>query len=88
MLFISGGGTFLVLLDGKTGWSWVDGLAHQLHHVDWNGFVFYDFIFPLFLFIAGVSLSFYRPPNRGGAREDLHASREVYEFSLKDDRPE
>ena len=58
MLFISGGGTFLVLLDGKTGWSWVDGLAHQLHHVDWNGFVFYDFIFPLFLFIAGVSLSF------------------------------
>ncbi|XOV91768.1 MAG: acyltransferase family protein [Bacteroidota bacterium] len=58
MFFISGGGTFLVLLDGKTGLSWIDALAHQLHHVEWNGFVFYDFIFPLFLFIAGVSLSF------------------------------
>lgn len=58
MLFISGGGTFLVLLNGKTGWSWIDGLATQLKHVPWNGFVFYDFIFPLFLFISGVSLSF------------------------------
>lgn len=58
MLFISGGGTFLVLLGGKTGLGWVDELAHQLHHVPWEGFVFYDFIFPLFLFIAGVSLSF------------------------------
>ncbi|MFY0650787.1 MAG: DUF5009 domain-containing protein [Cyclobacteriaceae bacterium] len=58
MLFISGGGTFLVLLEGKTGLAWVDGIATQLRHVPWHGFVFYDFIMPLFLFIAGVSLSF------------------------------
>ncbi len=58
MFFISGGGTFLVLLNGKTGWPWVDTIAEQLEHVAWDGFVFYDFIFPLFLFIAGVSLSF------------------------------
>jgi len=58
MFFISGGGTFLVLLKGKTGLPWVDGIADQLEHVPWHGFVFYDFIFPLFLFIAGVSLSF------------------------------
>ncbi len=58
MFFISGGGTFLVLLNGKTGISWIDGISQQLHHVPWNGFVFYDFIMPLFLFIAGVSLSF------------------------------
>lgn len=58
MLFISGGGTFLVLLEGKTGLSFVDGIARQLVHPEWNGFTFYDFIFPLFLFIAGISLSF------------------------------
>lgn len=58
MLFISGGGTFLVLLEGKTGLSFVDGIAGQLTHPAWNGFTFYDFIFPLFLFIAGISLSF------------------------------
>ncbi len=58
MFFISGGGTFLVLLKDKTGIPWVDAIVHQLEHVPWDGFVFYDFIFPLFLFIAGVSLSF------------------------------
>jgi predicted acyltransferase len=30
----------------------------QLEHVDWEGFVFYDLIFPLFVFIVGVSLVF------------------------------
>lgn len=58
MLFISGGGTFLILLNGKTGISFIDAIATQLQHVPWHGFVFYDFILPLFLFISGVSLSF------------------------------
>src|SRR5262245_1994117 len=34
------------------------GLANQLEHVDWEGFHFYDLIFPLFVFIVGVSLVF------------------------------
>ena len=58
MLMISGAGSFIVLLGGKTGLPWVDGLAAQFEHPAWNGFTFYDFIFPLFLFLAGVSLSF------------------------------
>ena len=58
MLLISGGGTFLVLLENKTGLAWVDWIADQLKHPTWNGFTFYDFIFPLFLFIAGVSMAF------------------------------
>ena len=58
MLLIAGGGTFLVLLKGKTGIGAVDWIGNQLTHPDWNGFTFYDFIFPLFLFIAGVSLTF------------------------------
>src|SRR6266540_4022741 len=33
-------------------------LAEQLTHEDWEGFRFYDLIFPLFVFIVGVSLVF------------------------------
>lgn len=58
MLLIAGGGAFIVRLQGLTGIKWIDWLAAQLTHPAWNGFTFYDFIFPLFLFIAGVSLSF------------------------------
>ncbi len=34
------------------------GISNQLHHTVWNGFTFYDMIFPLFIFIAGVSMPF------------------------------
>lgn len=34
------------------------GLSNQLHHSVWNGFTFYDLIFPLFIFISGVSMPF------------------------------
>lgn len=33
-------------------------LATQLNHVAWEGFRFYDLIFPMFVFIVGVSLVF------------------------------
>ena len=33
-------------------------LAGQLTHKDWAGFAFYDLIFPLFIFISGVSLTY------------------------------
>lgn len=32
-------------------------ISTQMEHVDWAGFRFYDLIFPLFLFLSGVSLS-------------------------------
>lgn len=31
-------------------------LNDQFHHTVWDGFTFYDFIFPLFIFITGVSI--------------------------------
>ena len=34
------------------------GISNQLHHSPWNGFTFYDIIFPLFIFIAGISMPF------------------------------
>lgn len=37
---------------------WARFAAYQLDHADWEGFRFYDLIFPLFVFIVGVSLVF------------------------------
>ncbi|WP_342087739.1 acyltransferase family protein [Dyadobacter sp. OTU695] len=58
MLMIAGGGQFIALLGGKTGIPLIDAIAAQFEHPAWNGFTFYDFIFPLFLFLAGTSLAF------------------------------
>lgn len=58
MLMISGGGDFLYKLGGKTDIGLVDAVAGQFYHPEWNGFTFYDFIMPLFLFLAGTALSF------------------------------
>ncbi|MDO5977424.1 acyltransferase family protein [Flavivirga spongiicola] len=33
-------------------------LSNQFNHVEWHGFTFYDLVFPLFLFLAGVSTPF------------------------------
>ena len=41
-----------------TGFSLTGFLAGQLEHADWVGFHFYDLIFPLFVFMAGISIVF------------------------------
>lgn len=33
-------------------------MSSQLHHAEWNGITFYDMIFPVFLFVAGVSIPY------------------------------
>lgn len=58
MLMICGADAFFRSLEGKTGLGWVDALALQFEHPEWIGFTFYDFIFPLFLFVSGVSIPF------------------------------
>jgi len=51
------------LPDGPGGW-----IALQMKHAPWGGFSFYDLIFPLFLFMAGVSFPFsYASQVRKGA---------------------
>lgn len=55
MFWISGGEEIFHLLAKTTGWVWAIHVAEQLTHVEWNGFRAYDLIFPLFLFLAGVS---------------------------------
>jgi predicted acyltransferase len=58
MLWIMGGERIITALADLTGASALIWAATQMEHVEWNGFHFYDLIFPLFLFIAGVSLPF------------------------------
>lgn len=41
--------------------SFAQGFAAQLKHVGWEGFVFYDLIFPLFVFLLGMSTVFSLP---------------------------
>jgi len=79
MLLIAGGGTFITLLKGVTNQPWIDTIADQLEHPQWHGFTFYDFIFPLFLFTAGVSLSF---SVQSGLRRGLHKS-DLYRKAFK-----
>jgi len=38
-------------------------VVEQLEHVAWDGFHFYDLIFPMFVFVAGISLAFSLPPS-------------------------
>ncbi len=58
MLWIAGGEYLIVTLAALTGWPLLQWTAVQMEHVEWQGFHFYDMIFPLFLFIAGVSMPF------------------------------
>ncbi len=58
MFWIMGGKGIFIGLASLTGWSVFQWWAGQLHHVAWHGFHFYDIIFPLFLFIAGISFPF------------------------------
>lgn len=58
MFWIMGGEGIFVALATLTGWPILEWWSGQLHHVEWHGFVFYDMIFPLFLFIAGISFPF------------------------------
>jgi predicted acyltransferase len=55
MFWIIGGEEIFHVLAKTTGWAWAIFMADQFTHVDWNGFRPYDCIFPLFLFLAGVS---------------------------------
>lgn len=57
MFFITGGATIVAGL--CAGFGWGDGwLAAEMHHVRWAGLAHHDTIFPLFLFLAGVSWPF------------------------------
>ena len=58
MFWIMGAEGIFKTLAVLTGWPVLQWWAGQLEHVPWHGFHAYDMIFPLFLFIAGISFPF------------------------------
>ena len=64
------------------GWNW---MSDQLHHSVWNGFTFYDMIFPLFIFIAGISMpfSFGKQLDNKPASEQKKTKKKIYTSLIK-----
>ena len=58
MLWIIGGGQLLYLITSMSKCTWDDILGTNMHHAAWAGFRFFDLIFPLFMFLAGVSIPY------------------------------
>ena len=58
MFWILGGDYLIRSLQKIHNSSFTRELAAQMEHCEWAGFHFYDLIFPLFIFIVGVSLVF------------------------------
>lgn len=58
MFWIIGGEGIFTGLATLTGLPVLKWWAEQCDHIPWHGFHFYDMIFPLFLFIAGISFPF------------------------------
>ena len=74
MLFIMGLSSFVVALcslfpGGADCW-----LAQTMRHVEWHGFAHHDTIFPLFLFLAGVSFpfSYAKQCSKGTSRRQIY----------------
>jgi predicted acyltransferase len=58
MLCIVGGDRLVLAWAAWSGSVTASDVARQFEHVDWEGFRFYDLIFPLFLFLVGAVLPF------------------------------
>src|ERR1700761_4461599 len=73
MFWIMGAEEIFHSLADATKWGPFIAISNQLTHPAWNGFHLYDLIFPLFLFMAGVSTPFSvgRELEKGKSREQL-----------------
>jgi predicted acyltransferase len=67
MFWIMGGENIFVALGTLTGLPLFQWWASQMNHMPWHGFAFMDMIFPLFLFIAGISFPFSYAKNYNGS---------------------
>jgi len=73
MFWIAGGEEIFHSLAKITGHPFWITLSDQFEHPAWNGFHFYDLIFPLFLFMAGVATPYSvgKDLEKGVARQKL-----------------
>jgi len=73
MFWIMGAEEIVHMMSKATGSPFWQGFSEQLTHPEWHGFRFYDLIFPLFLFMAGVATPYSvgRELEKGKSREKL-----------------
>jgi len=74
MFWIMGGDALFPALFALSGIPFLtETMSHQLDHSAWNGFTFYDLIFPLFPFIVGLTMpfSFGKRKERGDSKKVL-----------------
>jgi len=85
MMWIISGEIIVHALAKATNAPFCNWMSDQLHHSVWNGFTFYDMIFPLFIFIAGVSMPYsYGKKLEGHSGEDYKkALRNIYSSLIK-----
>ena len=74
MLFIMGFAGLVTALCKLCPGEFSDWMTAQMGHADWNGFFHHDTIFPLFLFIAGISYPFSlaKQQSLGATQGDLY----------------
>jgi predicted acyltransferase len=75
MFWIIGGDALFRALAKWANAPWSGVCREQLEHVDWDGFHFYDLIFPLFLFLVGsvIPFSLASARQRGASAAGLYA---------------
>src|SRR5438105_10349894 len=73
MFWIIGADSLVAALNRMSKSGPTEFLANQLEHAEWEGFHFYDLIFPLFVFMVGVSavFSLTKPIEQSGRAEAL-----------------
>ena len=74
MFWIIGGGAMVEGLAKAVDWPVLNAIVPQLEHVRWEGLHFWDVIWPLFMFIVGVSIAFStaRRKAAGASRRSLY----------------
>lgn len=78
MFFIMGGGSLFIALATLVPTPFFQSVAAQMHHAQWGaGFTFEDIIFPLFLFIAGISFPFSLAKQRGSGMTDAAIYKKI-----------
>ena len=77
MFFIMGGAGLLAALATWFPCGFTEALAAQMDHVEWHGLAHHDTIFPLFLFIAGISFPFSLSKQRGNGKTEAAIIRKI-----------
>jgi predicted acyltransferase len=82
MFWIAGGAMMIHALNTQYDSSLLNWLYVQTEHAPWHGFRFFDLIFPLFLFIAGVSFPFSLEKRRRTGHSEKSIYRHVIQRGL------